>query len=210
MTTPKDIKSEEIFAARLRDDPTTYLRIYNHYRYLSIEISLEKARLTSMEINTSNRNSFFSWETGSEFLLSVKLPCICSSSEPSKDLQISWTEIMNCGKPMHIHIKACSMPFTTTWDRSKSKTKNLEIKERNLLKIKSCALLKKELNQRRKPLVEKLTVWDRYINQADIFMDAIRQSNASLYNEGMESEGSFNDFVDVRRPFIQPTQSHAH
>ena len=48
------------------------------------------------------------------------------------------------------------------------------------------------------------------MRQADIFMEAIRQANSTIYNEGREQEGSFNDFLDVRRPSIQPTQSFTH
>ena len=33
MCTPKDIKSEEIFCVKLRDDETTFIRMYNHYRW---------------------------------------------------------------------------------------------------------------------------------------------------------------------------------
>ena len=48
------------------------------------------------------------------------------------------------------------------------------------------------------------------MRQADIFMESIRQANSTMYNEGREVEGSFNDFLDVRRPSIQPTQSFTH
>ena len=44
------------------------------------------------------------------------------------------------------------------------------------------------------------------MRQAEIFLDVVREANSSLYNENNAPEGSFNDFLDVRRPFIEPTK----
>ena len=38
-------------------------------------------------------------------------------------------------------------------------------------------------------------------------MDAIREGNSVMYAEKQRADGEFSDFIDVRRPSIQPTSS---
>ena len=47
------------------------------------------------------------------------------------------------------------------------------------------------------------------MRQADIFMQAIRESNAARSGQS-EGEGAFGDFLDVRRPSIMPTSTLTH